>query len=280
MKHPLTLALIQQSATDDIESNLRKGEESFIMAAEQGARLVAFAELAFTPFYPQDPNPENPASLAETIPGPTTERFSRLAKRFGVTAVLNMFEKKDGQTYDSSPVIDADGSILGVTRMVHIIDAPCFHETGYYAPGPGEPLVFSTRAGRIGVAICYDRHFPEYMRTLGLMGADLVVVPQAGAVEEWPPGLYEAEMQVAGFQNGYFTALCNRVGKEERLEFEGKSFVTGPDGRILAQAAAGRDDMLVVTVDLDQSSQSHARRYFLKDRRPGIYDHWTKTISK
>ena len=102
--------------------------------------------------------------------------------------------------------------------MVHITDYACFHEQGYYTPGDTGAPVYDTRVGRIGVAICYDRHYPEYMRALALAGAELVVVPQAGAVGEWPEGLYEAEMRVAAFQNGYFTALCNRVGKEERLE--------------------------------------------------------------
>src|SRR5205814_6025956 len=100
--------------------------------------------------------------------------------------------------------------------------------------------VYDTRHGRLGVAICYDRHYPEYMRALAVAGADLVVVPQAGSVGEWPDGLYEAEMQVAAFQNGYYTALCNRVGMEESLTFSCESFVCGPDGRVVARAEIGR----------------------------------------
>ena len=155
--------------------------------------------------------------------------------------------------------------------MVHIYEGPCFHEKGYYAPGPPAPLVHHTAVGTIGVAICYDRHFPEYMRLLRLQGAELVVVPQAGAVGEWPPGLFEAELQVASFQNGYFTALCNRVGREECVTFEGKSFVTAPDGRILAQAPAGVDHLLIVDIDLAEVATSHAARHFLPDRRPETY---------
>ncbi len=102
--------------------------------------------------------------------------------------------------------------------MIHITEYHCFHEQGYYAPGDTGAPVYDTAAGRIGVAICYDRHYPEYMRALALEGAELVIVPQAGSVGEWPAGLYEAEMQVAAFQNGYFTALCNRVGPEECLD--------------------------------------------------------------
>jgi len=109
------------------------------------------------------------------------------------------------------------------------------------------------------------------MRLLRLQGAELVVVPQAGAVGEWPPGLFEAELQVASFQNGYFTALCNRVGREECVTFEGKSFVTAPDGRILAQAPAGVDHLLIVDIDLAEVATSHAARHFLSDRRPETY---------
>ena len=105
--------------------------------------------------------------------------------------------------------------------MVHITDYPCFHEQGYYTPGDTGAPVYQTSAGAIGVAICYDRHYPEYMRALKLGGAQLVVVPQAGALDEWPEGLYEGEMRVSAFQNGYFIALCNGVGAEVCLTFGG-----------------------------------------------------------
>ena len=123
--------------------------------------------------------------------------------------------------YDSSPVIDADGRLLGTTRMLHVAQMPHFYEQDYYTPGDHGMPVYETAAGRIGVAICYDRHYPEVMRTLGLQRADLVVVPQAGMVGEWPEGLYEAELRVAAFQNGYFTALANRVGDEPSMTFAG-----------------------------------------------------------
>jgi N-carbamoylputrescine amidase len=274
MNRTLKIALIQQHASSDIEDNIRRGARALEQAAQKGAGLIAFAELAFTPFYPQKPAESAVSDLAESIPGPTTELFSGLAKKHQVVTVLNFFERDGDKTYDSSPVIDADGTILGVTRMLHIIEADCFHEQGYYSPGDGKCLVYDTTVGKIGVAICYDRHFPEYMRVLGLQGAELVVVPQAGSVGEWPAGLYEAELQIAGFQNGYFTALCNRVGKEEKITFEGKSYVTAPDGQVVAQAKALEDDILFAEIDLDKVNESHARRHFLADRRPRLYSSW------
>ena len=186
--------------------------------------------------------------------------------------VINLYEREGDQTFDSSPVIDADGTLLGVTRMIHITEYPCFHEQGYYTPGDKGAPVFKTKAGTIGVAICYDRHFPEYMRALAVNGADLVIVPQAGAVDEWPEGLYEAEMRVAAFQNGYFTALCNRVGKEDCLDFAGESFVCGPDGEVMARGAQERGRNRASRRSICEAGrQSNARRLFLKHRRPELY---------
>ena len=136
--------------------------------------------------------------------------------------------------------------------------------------------VFDTALGAVGVSICYDRHYPEYMRALALAGAQMVFVPQAGAVGEWPEGLYEAEMRVAAFQNGYFTALCNRVGPEPKLTFSGESFVCDPSGEVIARAGLGTEEILLCDVDLGKVEDSHARRLFLRDRRPELYNEWLK----
>jgi N-carbamoylputrescine amidase len=272
----MIISLIQQHATTDKSANLKRGLEAAEAAAKQGAKVICFAELAFEPFYPQDRASGNVADLAEEIPGPTTRAFAELARRFGAVVVLNLFERDGTLTYDTSPVIDATGKILGKTRMVHITDHACFHERGYYAPGDKGAPVYETQAGKIGVAICYDRHFPEYMRALALAGAELVVIPQAGSVGEWPDGLYEAEMRVAAFQNGYFTALCNRVGKEPKLDFAGESFVCDPHGNVLARAGKGADEILFCDIDLSLIQQSHARQLFLRDRRPDVYESWRK----
>jgi len=267
----LRIALVQQHATGDPPENRARGRAAFLEAAKAGAGLVAFAELAFTRFYPQIPASSESLSLAETIPGLTTDLFCGLARETGTVAVLNLFERDGDRTYDSSPVIDADGRILGITRMVHIMEGPGFHERGYYAPGERKDFVYPTAAGRIGVAICYDRHFPEYMRGLRLAGAEFVVVPQAGAVGEWTEGIFEAELQVAAFQNGYYASLVNRVGREEKLEFAGESFVADPDGRVIARAPRGRDHILYADCDLAKNAACHAARHFLEDRRPTIY---------
>ena len=234
----MRIALVQQHASHDKADNVRRGLAAMEQAARAGASVVAFAELAFERFHPQQPAAPEPWHLAEPVPGPLTDQFARKARELGVT-VLNLFERDGEHAYDCSPVIDADGSLLGRTRMIHITEYACFHEQGYYTPGDTGAPVYRTKAGAIGVAICYDRHYPEYMRALAVAGADLVVVPQAGAVGEWPEGLYEAEMRVAAFQNGYYVALCNRVGQEEKLTFAGESFVCGPDGSVIARRTDG-----------------------------------------
>jgi predicted amidohydrolase len=270
----MKIALVQQHASADKSENLARGLKHFDEAAAAGAKLVCFAELAFEPFYPQRVAAGDVSSRAESIPGPITSAFAERARRHGVVAILNLFERDGSRTFDSSPVIDADGRLLGVTRMLHITDYPCFHEQGYYTPGDRGMPVYQTRAGRIGVSICYDRHYPEVMRTLALNGAELVIVPQAGSVGEWPEGLYEGEMRVAAFQNGYFVALCNRVGREEQLEFAGESFVCAPDGAVIARAAQGVDQVLYAEIDVAACARSHARRLFLQNRRPELYGEW------
>jgi N-carbamoylputrescine amidase len=268
------IALVQQHASDSKSSNVARGLAAVDAAARAGANVIVFAELAFERFYPQRPADGDPHRHAETVPGSTTEAFAERAKRHGVVIVLNLYERDGTRAYDCSPVIDADGRLLGRTRMVHITDYACFHEQGYYTPGDTGAPIYDTKAGKIGVAICYDRHYPEYMRALAVAGADLVVVPQAGAVGEWPEGLYEAEMRVAAFQNGYYTALCNRVGEEDCLTFSGESFVCSPSGEVIARAPALEDAILYADIDLDATGRSHARRLFLRDRRPDLYADW------
>jgi beta-ureidopropionase len=269
----MKISLIQQHATRDLDENLWRGVAAFREAAGHGAELVAYAELAFLPFLPQVPRETliDVARWAQTVPGPVTEEFAALAKKHGIVVVLNLFEKKGSKTYDSSPIIDADGKLLGTTRMVHIMDAPGFHERGYYSPGENRRFVYETKIGRIGVAVCYDRHFPEYMRGLALLGAEIVVVPQAGTLDEWGEGIFEGELRIASFQNGYFAALVNRVGKEEVLHFSGESFVVDPSGCVIARAPRDGDAILYADCDLGLIAESHAQKHFFPDRRPEIY---------
>ena len=213
----MNIALVQHNVADSPSRAVERGVQALAAAAESGADLVVFPELSFTPFYPRIPvieRPESALDLAEPVPGPTTDTLARAAAKHGVVVVFNLMERDGKRTFDISPVLDADGTLLGRTRMMHITEYEHFHEQGYYAPGDTGAPVYDTAVGRLGVAICYDRHYPEYLRALALQDAELVTVPQAGTVGEWPDGMYEAELRVAALQHGFFTALANRWGRK------------------------------------------------------------------
>jgi N-carbamoylputrescine amidase len=246
-------------------------------AREAGADRIAFPELAIDRFFPQHEHDPHARERAELVPGPTADAIAAKAKDLALVTVFNMYERDEaGRCYDSSPVFDADGRLLGVTRMVHITDYACFHEQAYYDPGDRGAPVYHTAVGALGVAICYDRHYPEYMRALGVGGAEIVVIPQAGALDEWPDGLFEAELRTAAFQNGYFAAICNRVGEEERLTFAGESFVVDPTGQVVARGNRLSEDLVLADVDLAQCATSPARTLFWQDRRPELYGDWLR----
>ncbi|HTQ81379.1 MAG TPA: nitrilase-related carbon-nitrogen hydrolase [Thermoanaerobaculia bacterium] len=268
----MRIALAQLASSPERTANLARVAEAMREARRSGADLVAFPEVVLDRFFPQHRDDPAAFALAEPIPGPLTDEISQLARELELVTVFNLYEVDDqGRRFDSSPVFDADGTLLGVTRMLHITDYEGFHEQSYYLPGDRGMPVYDTRVGRIGVAICYDRHYPEVMRALGIQGAELVVIPQAGATGEWPEGMYEAEVRTAAFQNGYFVALCNRVGEEETLTFAGESFVADPDGRILVRGRSLDEELLLCDLDLAHCARSPARRLFFRHRRPDLY---------
>ena len=278
------VSLVQHAIPNSPDSSaeaLDHGLRALAQAAAAGADLVVFPELSFTPFYPRIPITERPQSafdLAEPVPGPTTESLASAAREHGVVVVFNLMERAEARTYDTSPVIDADGTLLGRTRMMHITEYEHFHEQGYYAPGDTGAPVYDTAVGRLGVAICYDRHYPEYLRALALQDADIVAVPQAGTMGEWPDGMYEAELRVAALQHGFFTALANRVGREGEMHFAGRSFVTNPFGDVIEQAPGSEDSVLHASINLDEKADAPARRHFLQHRRPDQYEQGAVTL--
>ena len=271
----MNIALVQHAVASSPSTAVERGVQAVRTAANAGADLVVFPELSFTPFYPRVPvmdRDRDALALAEPVPGPTTEALAEAAADGGVVVVFNLMERDESRTFDTSPVLDADGTLLGRTRMMHITEYDRFHEQGYYAPGDTGAPVYDTAAGRIGVAICYDRHYPEYLRALALQDADLVVVPQAGTVGEWPEGMYEAELRTAALQHGFFTALANRTGTEGDMQFAGRSFVTDPFGDVIAQAPGTEETTLHASVDLARTADAPARQLFLRHRRPDQYE--------
>lgn len=269
----MRVACAQFRHAGDRARSLDKATDWMARAADQGASLIVFPELAFDFFFPQVRADASFFDLSEPIPGPTTERFQAAAAKHGLVTVINVFERAaPGRYYDASPVIDADGGLLGVSRMLHIAEEPGYNEKYYYWPGEGGWPVFDTRCGRIGVAICYDRHYPEHFRALALGGAELVVVPTATSTSEDAfREVWELEIQAAAVANQIYVAVANRAGTDGELHFFGSSFVTDPLGRVTARASPDEEQLLVAEVDLARIETARRHLPFLRDLRYDLY---------
>jgi N-carbamoylputrescine amidase len=244
-------------------------------AAEQGAQVMCFQELFYGPYFCQVQENEH-FDYAEAIPeGPTTKAMQDLAKETGMVLVVPMFEKEDdGFFYNTAAVIDADGSYLGKYRKQHIPHVKGFWEKFYFRPGNGGYPVFDTAVGKIGVYICYDRHFPEGWRALGLNGAKIVFNPSATS-RGLSMYLWNLEQPAAAVANEYFIGAINRVGTEPYgdNDFYGSSYFVDPRGQFVGDPASDTEEELVIRdLDLDLIDEVRKQWAFYRDRRPDAYD--------
>jgi N-carbamoylputrescine amidase len=269
----LHVALAQVALGPEREENVGRALRMMADAAEAGASLIVFPEMSVDPFFPQYRAEKRYFDWGVPVPGPLTHRFQEQAASLGLATVVNLFERAaPGRYYDCSPVFDGDGNYLGKQRMTHILEGPGYNERYYYWQGDSGYPVFDVGPARIGVAICYDRHFPECMRALTLGGADVIVVPTATATMEAEyRAVWETEMQAAAIANGVFVAVVNRAGVDGGLTFFGASYAVDPYGRVLARAP--QEEVALLFVDLDLGLIELARRDmpFLRDRRPDTY---------
>jgi beta-ureidopropionase len=270
-------AVTQVAWTGDKESMIARHEAYARQAADQGAQIICFQELFYGPYFGivQD---QKYYDYVESVPGPTVERFQALAKELNLVMVLPVYEvENDGEYYNTAAVVDADGSYLGKYRKHHIPNLPQFWEKFYFRPGNLGYPVFKTAVGRVGVYICYDRHFPEGWRELGLNNAQLVFNPSATK-----PGLsnrlWEIEQPAAAANNQYFIAANNRVGieseefGEEAVRFYGSSYFVDPRGNYVgAVASTGDDELVIRDLDFDEIHQARNDWQFYRDRRPESY---------
>ncbi|MGB6978508.1 MAG: nitrilase-related carbon-nitrogen hydrolase, partial [Candidatus Acidiferrales bacterium] len=219
--------------------------------------------------------------MTEPVPdGPTVERMRKLAKKYEMAIVVPVYEREmTGLFYNTAAVVDADGKYLGKYRKHHIPHChPGFWEKFYFTPGNTGYLTFKTQFARIGVYICYDRHFPEGARILGLNGAEIVFNPSA-TVAGLSEYLWELEQPAHAVANGYFVGAINRVGKEAPWnigEFYGKSYFCNPRGKIMAQASRDKDEVLIADLDLEEMDQVRSTWQFFRDRRPESYGEITQ----
>jgi len=269
-------ALLQASWTGDKESMIQKHEGYAHEAAKQGAQFILFQELFYGPYFCQVQDAQY-YSYTELIPdGPTTKRMQDLAKQTGMVVVAPMYEedeKASGIYYNTAAVIDSDGTYLGKYRKNHIPHTSGFWEKYFFKPGNLGYPVFKTRFATIGVYICYDRHFPEGARLLGLNGAEIVFNPSA-TVAGLSQYLWKLEQPAHAVANGYFMACSNRVGSEAPWNigrFYGSSYFVDPRGNFLAVGSEDKTELVVAEMDLDMIEEVRRVWQFYRDRRPETY---------
>jgi beta-ureidopropionase len=267
-------ALLQTEWTGDKDSMIKKHEYYAHQAAEQGAQVMCFQEVFYSPYFCQVQENEH-FDDAEPIPdGPTTRAMQALAKETGMVLVLPMFEmEQEGFYYNTAAVIDADGTYLGKYRKTHIPHVKGFWEKFYFRPGNTGYPIFDTKVGRIGVYICYDRHFPEGWRALGLKGAKIVFNPSATS-RGLSMYLWNLEQPAAAVANEYFVGAINRVGQEPLgdNDFYGSSYFVDPRGQKVGEAASDTEEELIIRdLDLDMVEEVRKTWAFYRDRRPDAY---------
>jgi N-carbamoylputrescine amidase len=288
MERIVRCGLIQAKNEESPSSPLEKIRNAMIdkhvslieKAAERGVQILCLQELFCGPYFPAEQN-KRWYQTAERIPdGPTTQLMRELAAKYHMVIIPPIMEEEmTGVYYNTAPVIDADGGVLGIYRKSHLPHClPGFWEKFYFKPGNLGYPVFDTRHARIGVYLCYDRHYPEGARILGLNGADIVFIPSA-TVAGLSEYLWELEQPSHAAANGYFVGTINRVGWEEpwRIgEFFGSSYFCDPRGQIIVKGSRDRDELVVADLNLDMIEEVRQVWQFFRDRRPETYDPLTE----
>ena len=272
-------ALVQTNWTGDKESMIVAHEEYARQAAAQGAKVMCFQELFYGPYFCQVQDAKY-YEYAESIPGPTTERFQALAAELGMVLVLPMYEEEQpGVLYNTAAVVDADGTYLGKYRKHHIPQVKGFWEKFYFRPGNLGFPVFDTAVGKVGVYICYDRHFPEGWRALGLNGAQIVFNPSA-THRGLSAYLWKLEQPASAVANEYFVGAINRVGIESEIgdnDFYGTSYFVDPEGKFVGEPADPyKPELVARDLDMDLLAEVRNRWAFYRDRRPDAYGDLTR----
>jgi len=269
----MKLAMAQMAVDVSAAENLRRTEE-YIERAD--AELIFFPEIQLTPFFPQYRRDDlrritglDPDKLAVTRDGPEVSLIREACRKKRIFASPNLFMRENGQNYDMSLMIGADGEILGASSMVHIFQAERFYERDYYTPSPDGFFVYELPFGRVGVVICFDRHLPESIRCCAAKGARLVIIPTANTSAE-PMELFEWELRVQAWQNNVFIAMCNRVGREGEMLFSGESLVVSPEGDTIYKAD-GAERLIECEINLSEADAARRRRPYIELVRPGSY---------
>lgn len=268
----MRIAVAQTHNTQDTPRNKAGVADLVAQASDAGADMVVFPEMSILHFFPRIPHREEFFDLAEPIPGPTLEWFQSLAQRHDVSIVYNHYERSpEHLRFDASVVVDRRGGFVGAQRMMHLAEEPGYNEKFYYAPGWDSYKTFTLEGWRVGLATCYDRHFPEVFRALLLQGAEAVLIPTAVAADEPFARVFELEARAAAVTHGVYIAMANRAGEEPPLKMIGRSMVVDPLGEILAQAGDAGGAFAVATLSKETLDKARRLFPFLRDRRPETY---------
>lgn len=264
----MKIALAQMKMDRSAQTNLKTVLEIITQAAQENADLILFPELTLTRFFPQYPGGSR-AECAMTLDGPEVAAITACCRENQIYACPNLYLQEDGKNYDCSLLIGPDGKIIGKQTMVHIAEMPQFYEQDYYAPSKEGFQVFDTPLGRIGIVICFDRHYPESIRTEALMGADLILIPTANTKGE-PEEMFEWEIRVQAFQNSVNIAMCNRMGREGGMYFDGRSIAVGADGELVLRAG-GAGALLLADMNVEKAGEIRRGKPYTSLRRPEMY---------
>ncbi len=284
MKKNLKIALLQTRCGENPQENLKHTLKLAEEAGSQGAKIICTNELFRSQYFCQSEDHKY-FDLAEEIPGPSTEAFSAIARKYQAVVIASLFEKRaSGLYHNTAVVIDADGSFLGLYRKMHIPDDPLYYEKFYFTPGDVGFKTWQTRYGKIGVLICWDQWYPEAARLTALQGAEILFYPTAIG---WHPsekekygrnqhGAWETIQRAHAVANGCYVAAINRVGLErpiggDGIEFWGQSFVAGTSGQILQKASVDQEEILYAELDMDDVNTTRVHWPFLRDRRIDAY---------
>ncbi|MCT6869710.1 MAG: carbon-nitrogen hydrolase [Apibacter sp.] len=282
----MKIGLVQSSCSNNIDNNIERAIEGIRKAASEGAQIVCLQEL-FTSLYFCDVENYDNFKIAETIPGPTTDKLSKIAAELQVVIVASLFEKRaKGLYHNTTAILDADGTYLGKYRKMHIPDDPAYYEKFYFTPGDLGYKVFQTKYAKIGVLICWDQWYPEASRITALLGSEILFYPTAigwasTQDEETNIEQYNAWQTIQrshAIANGVHTVSVNRVGYEQNgaMKFWGGSFVSNPFGTILKQASHENEEVMVVEIETEKSDSYRIHWPFLRDRRIDSYSPITK----
>ncbi|MFY0651454.1 MAG: carbon-nitrogen hydrolase [Cyclobacteriaceae bacterium] len=287
MQKALKIGLVQQRNVSEVETNISKLEANIRACASQGAELIVLQELHNTPYFCQTENVKN-FDLAESIPGPSTDLFGKLAKELKIVLIISLFEKRAAGIYHNTAVVlERDGSIAGEYRKMHIPDDPAYYEKFYFTPGDLGFRPIQTSVGKLGVLVCWDQWYPEAARLMALQGADMLIYPTAIGWESTDSD-EEKQRQLDAWMisqrahavaNGLPVISANRTGYEpdpsgqtKGIQFWGNSFVCGPQGEILHQSPSDEEACAVVSLDLKHSEDVRRIWPFFRDRRIDEYD--------